>query len=320
MDALSLMLKTIRLTSPLIAQLRLADHVSLAIDGSEGHAHSFPFHYVVEGVCQLITDADGPTRLEQGDLMLMPNWPAVRLECGDDRVRFHMTDLIEDRRLPYWTEEYGLDVPILIPLGDGPVVATLLSGIFTFEGPQGMSLRKELPGAIHIRSGRHKLDALLNAALSFVVDEQEAHRPGFAAMASRLLEAALVEALRTWALETRHGAGRLAGMVDANIARALHAMHVRPGDHWTVTSLARVAGRSRSGFAAHFTQTVGTTPRAYLTNLRCQLAEGRLTSTNDSITTIGESLGYGSAYAFGRAFRAWSGLTPSRYRQQRRSA
>jgi AraC-like DNA-binding protein len=58
---------------------------------------------------------------------------------------------------------------------------------------------------------------------------------------------------------------------------------------------------------------VGQTPAAYLTGWRMDLAAQRLRDTDDTVGTIGRSLGYTSEYAFNRAFTRARGIRPGRY-------
>src|SRR3546814_2878093 len=54
--------------------------------------------------------------------------------------------------------------------------------------------------------------------------------------------------------------GLLAALTDTRLAKALSAVHERPGEEWTIQSMAQTAGMSRTAFAELFTQTVGQPP------------------------------------------------------------
>ena len=319
MDALSLALRSISLTSPLLARVGLAEHAAVTIaNPGATPPRSFPFHYIVDGSCTLRID-DRLLELCTGDIVLLPGWPEHTLACGEIRESFEMRDLMESRTFPSWTEEHGVDSPIVMNIGHSSPFVTFLGGIFTLQGSQGVWLQRELPSLLYIRSGRHILDTLLKAALELMADDQ-AVRPGYAATASRLLEAVLVEALRIWVMEAKHRPGRLQGITDPTIARSVHAIHVHPENSWTVNSLASIAGRSRSTFADHFRRAVGTSPLTYVRVVRGEMAERLLVTTDDSVAKIAARLGYGSTFAFSRAFLATQGSSPSAYRRANRSA
>jgi len=90
------------------------------------------------------------------------------------------------------------------------------------------------------------------------------------------------------------------------IGRALTALDRSPNRDWTVGSLAREVGLSRSVLAERFTQFVGQPAMQYLTNWRMQLAANHLLSGADSIATVADRVGYESEAAFSRAFKKWS--------------
>lgn len=70
--------------------------------------------------------------------------------------------------------------------------------------------------------------------------------------------------------------GTLAGLAHPQLAKALSALHARPGEPWPLERLAAQAGMSRSAFAAAFKHAVGTTPAAYVLDWRLGLAATRL--------------------------------------------
>ena len=93
-------------------------------------------------------------------------------------------------------------------------------------------------------------------------------------------------------------------------------MHRAPREAWTVPRLARLAGMSRSGFAACFQERVGVSPKAYLTRWRMQCAAARLVDGRAPLATVAEELGYSSTFAFSKCFRRVHGHPPGRYRRQ----
>lgn len=314
MDALSHALSAIRLSSPLIAQVRLGENAALQLESGPSSEHHCPFHYVVSGSCRL-SSGDSERELVSGDLVLLPRWPYYQITSGSGATKAHILDLIQQRKLPMWSVTEGLDASLAIDLGDPPFAATLLSGIFAFQDAPARLLLKDLPELIHFSAEGHEMHGLLRAALDFI-RAGDTPKPGFAAVSSRLLELVLVEALRTWAIVADHGPGRLKGLTDKAIAPVLLALHANPGRAWRVADMARIAGRSRSGFIARFNTVVGVAPSTYLSEWRYQLAARALVETAQPVGQLASKLGYSDTYAFSRAFRGWSGTTPARFRRE----
>jgi AraC-like DNA-binding protein len=108
---------------------------------------------------------------------------------------------------------------------------------------------------------------------------------------------------------------------DERIWRAITAMCDAPEQPWTVDSMARVAGMSRSAFAARYHDTVGQTPMRSLRRLRMHRAAMTLATTGPhSIAPLADKLGYGSEAAFNRAFAQEFGHPPKRYGLRQRKA
>jgi AraC-like DNA-binding protein len=62
---------------------------------------------------------------------------------------------------------------------------------------------------------------------------------------------------------------------------------------------------------------VNETPLDYLTNWRIRQAEKLLLSDDFNIEIVAESVGYQSASAFSRIFKAKTGQTPAAYRKHK---
>ena len=81
-------------------------------------------------------------------------------------------------------------------------------------------------------------------------------------------------------------------------SRALSAFHKAPSAQWTVESLAREAGLSRTGFAQRFAQKLGFTPMQYVTSWRVKLAREALADGHMSTLAVAELAGYGSCLLY----------------------
>lgn len=148
--------------------------------------------------------------------------------------------------------------------------------------------------------------------LALLFAETERVRCGQRLLANRLFEVLLLQALR-YLLD--HGAdhgvqtGPLSGLAHPKLARALTQMHERPGEAWSLATLAAAAGMSRSSFAAEFRTQLGTTPAEYLLRWRVSLAQTMLRD-GTSVKAASDALGYASAAAFSRAFTQSVGQSP----------
>ncbi len=166
----------------------------------------------------------------------------------------------------------------------------------------------------------HSVDGI-EQTLALLFAETERVRCGQRLLADRLFEVLLLQLLR-WLLDHPDQAGMTPGLIyglaHAKLARALTAMHERPGDAWALGSMAQAAGMSRSAFAAEFKQQVGTTPADYLLRWRVSLAQSMLLA-GSSIKLASEKLGYASAASFSRAFVQSLGLSPKAWLQARQS-
>lgn len=98
------------------------------------------------------------------------------------------------------------------------------------------------------------------------------------------------------------------------ISRAVVMMATRFPEPWTIDSLAREVGMSRSAFTAAFRDLVGESPARYLAARRMQEAGRLLTETSLPQSAVPARVGYQSAVGFHLAFRKWFGVTPGEYR------
>lgn len=161
----------------------------------------------------------------------------------------------------------------------------------------------------------------IEQTLDLLFAETERLRCGQRLLADRLFEVLLLQVLR-WLLDHPDDGGMTEGLIHGlahpKLARALTAMHEKPGAAWSLDSMAHAAGMSRSAFAAEFKLQVGVTPAEYLLNWRVSLAQSMLLA-GSSIKLASEKLGYASAASFSRAFVQSMGLSPRAWLQDRQA-
>jgi len=200
----------------------------------------------------------------------------------------------------------------------GGNLTRVISGYFTFDTANADLLTDLLPPVVVVGSDNDAAGRL-SSLLRLIDDEVSCDRPAQQLMLGRLLEAMLLEALRTQVSKVDLArTGLLEGLADPKIALALHALHADVRRNWTVEALATCAGMSRSAFAERFGERVGVTPIEYLLNWRMALAKNALRFSNHSLSEIAFTIGYRSSSAFSTAFSRVVGCPPGQYATKRR--
>jgi AraC-like DNA-binding protein len=267
------------------------------------------FDFVLAGECWLRAGGER-VRIKAGEFVLVLDHTPHELGSAPDTRAVPIATII-----PRLRRQWRRRPKFPAPKGS----ALVLYGTYQFEATLLSALRG-LPRIIHVGAadigGQAQLKALTDALA------QELDRPGAGSQAiiDRLIDLLLVYALRTCL--TRPDAGNvawIAALRDPALGRALEAIHAAPARDWTVARLARETGRSRSGFAAAFTATLGQTPLAYLTRWRMTVAAGLLRETNLSIAAVAQRVGYRNPYAFATAFRRVIGAAPGAERRRMRA-
>ena len=307
-DVLSDLLSSIRIDGSVLSEIRCGGDWGIDMETGDG----IPFHYVTEGECWLIGDEE-PRKLSAGDIAVAMHWPRHALGSAPDSPLLTARELVARNEMKFWTGG-TLDRPNILDAGAERKDVTILSGIFSLKGRGAKLLIDRLPPMMHLTVEEQHLAPQLKMALDFIHYESQAIRPGYIAVASRLMDLLFIHVLRSAISQPDVSIGLLAGLVDPNISRALGAIHANPSNRWTVASLSREAGMSRTTFAERFRQVIGTTPIQYLSRWRMTIAEDLLARSNQTVEQIRSQLGYDSSFVFARAFRAHSGSSPREYR------
>ena len=145
-------------------------------------------------------------------------------------------------------------------------------------------------------------NAVLAALGELLAIEAAGPRPGSDECVQMHLNAVVTEAVRLALAGGQVSAGLLPVLADARLARAVAAFLDKPGAHWTIDALARVAGMSRSAFAATFGKVAGTTPQQFLSAVRFDLGS-RLLAEGVPMKAVARAVGYASSPSFARSMR-----------------
>jgi AraC-like DNA-binding protein len=194
--------------------------------------------------------------------------------------------------------------------------ADVVCGLFELDAKDHPMLAS-LPAVLHCRPSEGQR---LARHVETLLAELAAPLEGTSAIVARLSEVLLVEGVRSHAghIDECPSGGWFRGLRDPALGRALSAFHADPAAGWTVASMARVAGQSRSAFAARFSEVMGETPLAFVTRWRMFHARTLLRTTEASLDEIATRVGYASAAAFSVAFGRAHGRTPGAYRSESR--
>jgi AraC-like DNA-binding protein len=175
-----------------------------------------------------------------------------------------------------------------------------------------------LPRLIHLPAAVEAGDDPLGWLIEFTIAESGERRPGGECVRLRLSELLFIEVVRRHlATLPAEQQGWLAASRDATVGRALTLLHRRPAEAWTLDSLARAAGLSRSALADRFTHLVGQPPMQYLTQWRMQIAARLLHDASAKVASVALEVGYESEAAFSRAFKRIVGVSPATWRGER---
>jgi AraC family transcriptional regulator len=98
------------------------------------------------------------------------------------------------------------------------------------------------------------------------------------------------------------------------LEKAVKHLDTAPLDEVSLTTAAEAAGLSEHHFLRLFKETRGTTPYKYLTNRRVEEAKRLLRETDYTVGEVAAEVGLTSQSAFGRLFRAHTGIPALIYR------
>jgi AraC-like DNA-binding protein len=292
--------------SEVLSHLKPASYGFRGLNAGGDWALSFPAgdglkcFAIVEGECQVSVDGAPMVRLGAGDVVLLPTGKAFALIGSPEASPIDAMSLF-------------LSVPpgeTVVLNGGGGCAG--VGGHFHFTGANTALLLSRLPAIVHIAGDGDS--GTLRHAVERLMRELREPAPGSALLAEHLAQALLIEALRRHLADPPpEGAGWLFALADEQMNAAITAMHRDPARRWTLDSLARQAGMSRSSFAVRFKDAVGEPAMEYLTRWRMVIAADRLAGGRMSIAEVAPSVGYLSESAFGATFKRVIGQPPRRF-------
>ena len=276
-----------------------------------GRGHVILYHLLTEGRATARLENGKPVALVAGDIAIFPHGDAHIMENGPPTETVDM--LPELSRIL----SQGLK---LSRFGGGGEVTRFICGYMACDPQLSQVLLNGLPRLFKVSICNHASGKWLEDSILFSVNEAGACRAGGEAVLAKLSEVLFVETLRAYiACRPAEQTGWLAGARDLEVGKTLALMHRDPAHPWTIATLAKEAGISRSVLVERFRHYLSEPPMAYLTRWRLQLGAQMLRSTNYSVAQIAAEVGYESEAAFNRVFKRNFEVPPARFRSQSRS-
>jgi len=298
-DPLVDVLTLLRPEAVVAVELRAHGRWNLAFDR---HA-AVKFGVVVEGECLIAIRGRSTQTLRAGDVFLLGGPPPFVIASDMATPSRSGTELFRNTRKRVATLGVGRAKPVVHIVG----------GHFQVDQANAHFLVDALPPLSTIPADEA---SPLRGLVPLFVDEVRSTQLGRQRVLDQLAQLVLTYALRWLDADGKSPArtGWLRALADPKVGAALRHIHTNVEDGTSLADLARVAGMSRTTFAARFKELVGQPPLGYAIQWRMSLAKDALRTTDRAIGKLAFDLGYASESAFSMAFRREVGCSPRAYR------
>ncbi|MET0241331.1 MAG: AraC family transcriptional regulator [Sphingobium sp.] len=285
-------------------ELRGTSWCTVELRGSDGFrvgaSDGVMFYAVLRGTARLAGGSGEPVIMRAGDVRILLSGTAHAVRTLPDSPA---------ATLDFFREYPDVDNPAVVTLGEGPLSARILCGKLKAVWPDGIN-RNALPPVLTMRE--HDL-GVMNATTRVDTLRICAEGQGASSLLTRMATLMLTIMVRSHpqcAMLMRMSAHR------DPIARALELVRSEPQANWSVASLARRVGMSRSSFAARFNTQIGRTPMEVIRKQRMEFAADLLQRGDLSVTEISARTGYRSEAGFSRRFTQFFGVPPREMRDR----
>lgn len=288
---------------------RSTKHAHLLAPGAE---HLIIFHFLTEGRAVARLEDSEKLELTEGDIVIFPHGDPHFVGNGlpekpVDSFAIFAKNMAEGLKLSRF--------------GGGGAVTRFVCGFMACDPRLSEVFLSGLPRMLKVRVTDEPSGRWLENSIRFSVGEEDNVEAGSGLVITKLSELLFVETLRRYINSLpEEQTGWLAGARDPIIGKALALLHKEPADPWTIESLARQLGISRTRLGERFQHFLDESPMAYLTKWRLKLGADALLSTDDSVSEIAAMVGYGSESAFNRAFKREYDQPPAQFRRKRKAA
>jgi AraC-like DNA-binding protein len=275
--------------------------------------HVICFHVLTAGSCwaELADDSSPPMHLTAGDIVIVGK--------GDPHFLSSSPGMRGEADLATFLRPVGRSLPVphvVSQTAGGQETCHFVCGYLGCDLSPFNPLLDALPRMFNARASTAS-QGWLSSLLRTAVDETGDNGAGRETMLAKLAELMFVDVLRRVVSDAPEGSrGWLSALGDRHVGAALRLIHARTAENWTLETLAREVGLSRSIFAQRFNSYVGAPPIEYLSRWRVQLAAGLLERGATIADTAGQ-VGYASEASFNRVFKRYAGSPPGAWRRAR---
>lgn len=257
------------------------------------------FHIVTSGSC-LIEHGEEKITLNPGDFVFLPK--------GDGHILRSAPEVTVNDLFSYPVTKISHCYETL-EIGEEGSKTTMLCGVVQLEHPSANLIINSMPGIIHMECSKSSLSSWMSQTVHLIAKEAEQADIGGETVLTRLADVLVVQALRHWiANDEKANEGWLYALKDKRIGKSLSLIHANPGESWTIESLGKEIGMSRTAFANKFKSLVGEPMLQYLTNWRMNLAAMKIKDGEKVSLEFIEELGYKSESSFRRTFKKVMGI------------
>ncbi len=273
--------------------------------------HLIIFHFLTEGRAYARLADGRREELTAGDIVIFPHGDAHFLGNGApekpvDSFKTFAKNLTQGLKVAYF--------------GGGGEVTRFVCGFLACEPRLSEVFLAGLPPILRVHVAKEPSGQWLEHSIRFSVNEVSGDYAGSGLVLNKLSEVLFVETLRRYiSTLPPEQTGWLAGARDPVVGQSLALLHKQPAYPWTVASLARRVGLSRTRLAERFRHFLGESSMAYLAQWRLKLGAEILQSTEDSVAEVAAAVGYGSEAAFNRAFKREFACPPAQFRRKRKA-
>lgn len=319
MDVLSEVLRAVRLEGALFfnaeftAPWCISEPRSSAIAQalSQEGRHLILFHYLVEGRAYAQLLEGEREELAKGDIVIFPHGDPHLLGSGSSRPVDALQKFAKNLTQGLKLARYG----------GGGEPTRIVCGFLLCQPRLSEVFLAGLPRMLKVHVANEPSGQWLEHSIRFSAEDVGQSSAGGGLVLARLSEVLFVETLRCYIQALpQENTGWLAGARDPSVGQALGLLHREPSHPWTISSLARRVGLSRTRLAERFRHFLGEPPMSYLTRWRLKLGAEILQSTQKSIVEVAMEVGYSSEAAFNRAFKREFECPPAQFRRKCKAA